>query len=197
MTNLNRESLLILVLKFSFVTYLIAVTMDAIDNLVKQLRLEPHPEGGFFREVYRSSEELDFEIASTGLKGRRNLSTSIYFLLGSDSFSAFHRIRQDEIWHFYGGSSLSIHMISPDGIYSCAVLGSMSDAANQGSDLLPQFVVPAGFWFAASVNHIQSYSLVGCTVSPGFDYADFELADKDDLLHIYPSLRDVISKYTR
>ncbi len=155
-----------------------------IDFLVKTLELQPHPEGGYFKETYRStiSENL-----GNPYKGERNHSTCIYFLLTSDSFSAFHKIHQDEIWHFYQGSPIDLHVISPSGLYECIKIGHDFD---QGE--VPQYVVPGGHWFSAEVAEPDSYSLVGCTVAPGFDFQDFELANADQLAALCPEQTQLI-----
>ncbi|NQY05631.1 MAG: cupin domain-containing protein, partial [Flavobacteriaceae bacterium] len=118
--------------------------------------------------------------------------TAIYFLLTSENFSAFHRIKQDEIWHFYEGSPLYVHVIDPSGKYTRHEVGL--DFANGQT---PQLVVPASHWFASSVKDMDSYSLVGCTVAPGFDFDDFELADRQELINKFPNHQDIIKKLTR
>ena len=157
--------------------------MSRKDFLIEKLQLQSHPEGGFYRETYRSKGVVDFG-------GERNFSTCIYFMLTSDGFSAFHRIRQDEIWHFYEGSAVLIHMISPEGDYSSVRVGA--DLA-MGEEF--HFVVPAEYWFAAEV--LGDYALVGCTVAPGFDFRDFELASRESLMSKYPTHKDVIEQFTR
>ena len=166
--------------------------MIKVDYLIKELDLQPHPEGGYFKEVYRSSGEINSESLDSRYVGKRNYATSIYFLLTSDTFSAFHKINQDEIWHFYHGSSVKIHMISETGDYSNVVVGK--DLIN-GEKL--QFVVPGGYWFAANVMSLNDYSLVGCTVSPGFDFKDFQLAERNDLIHQFPQHKKIIKQFTR
>lgn len=163
-----------------------------IAQLIQQLSLQPHPEGGYFKETYRSAEEIQESCLDTKYIGKRNCSTCIYFMLTSDTFSAFHRINQDEIWHFYQGSSINLYMISPAGELSEVLIGS--DILNGE---VPQFVVPAGYWFAAKVAEEDSYSLVGCTVSPGFDFRDFELAERDILCNMFPEHVGVIRDFTR
>jgi hypothetical protein len=163
-----------------------------ITRIIQQLSLIPHPEGGYYKETYRSHEEILESSLDTKYSGKRNCSTCIYFMLTSDTFSAFHRINQDEIWHFYQGSTLNLYMISPTGALTKVLIGS--DILNGE---VPQFVVPAGYWFAAKVVEESSYSLVGCTVSPGFDFRDFELADRDCLINMFPKLEDVINEFTR
>ncbi len=158
--------------------------------IIKKLELQPHPEGGYFKETYRSKETIG-ELPEV-YSGRRNFSTCIYFLLTSESFSAFHRIHQDEVWHFYGGAPITIHVLTQNGEYSEITLGN-SVLENE----IPQYVVQGGCWFGASVAGSGSYSLVGCTVSPGFDFTDFTLAKREFLLHDFPQHRVPILALTR
>lgn len=166
--------------------------MKSYDQIIDRLQLMPHPEGGFFRETYRSVWEIKQESLGTEFNGVRNYSTAIYFLLTSDMFSAFHRIRQDEVWHFYDGSPISLHVISPDGEYSETIIGNDIEKGEH-----PQFVVPAGYWFASNVKNENDFSLVGCTVSPGFDFKDFELAVRGELINKFPAHEQIITKLTR
>jgi predicted cupin superfamily sugar epimerase len=166
--------------------------MQTIKKLVQQLGLIPHPEGGFFRETYRSVGEIPESALGSDFVGKRNHSTCIYFLLTSADFSAFHRIRQDEIWHFYDGSPLHLHLLSETGQHSIHRIGR---ALEKGE--VPQFVVPGGHWFAAEVIEPNSYSLVGCTVAPGFNFADFELASEKVLLGRFPDKAQLIQRLTR
>ncbi|MBO6587382.1 MAG: cupin domain-containing protein [Gracilimonas sp.] len=166
--------------------------MSTIEKLITRFDLQKHPEGGYFKETYRSEGVIPETVFPDLFEGSRNYCTGIYFLLTSDTFSAFHRIRQDEMWHFYQGSPLTIHMISPDGNYSKQVVGSDFDNGE-----LPQFTVPKEYWFAAEVNQADSYSFVGCTVSPGFDFQDFELAAEESLSRKFSKHKDLISRLTR
>jgi predicted cupin superfamily sugar epimerase len=127
-----------------------------------------------------------------GFSGSRNLSTGIYFLLDSNNFSAFHRIKSDEMWHFYEGDPLVVHMIDLEGKYLRQEIGL--DIEN---GQLPQFVVPAGYWFASEVLEGGEYSFVGCTVSPGFDFNDFELANRNELMKTFPSHATVLHRLCR
>ena len=163
-----------------------------IEKLVTSLELLPHPEGGFYKEVYRSSSVIPKDALPDDFSGDRNYCTSIYFLLTSENFSAFHRIKQDEIWHFYGGSSLSVHVIDQNGAYTEHKVGMDFSNGEQ-----PQLVVPAGCWFASSVAEKDSYAFVGCTVAPGFDFEDFELADRTELTEEYPQYSSIIHRLTR
>ncbi|MEH6659799.1 cupin domain-containing protein [Leeuwenhoekiella marinoflava] len=166
--------------------------MNSIESLISELNLKPHPEGGYFKETYRSEEEIPQGILSNKFTGNRNYSTCIYFLLESDNFSAFHKVNQDEIWHFYDGSPIRLHIISELGIYSNQLIGI--DIQNGQT---PQFVVKGGSWFAAEFEAPSSYSFVGCTVSPGFSFDDFELASRDRLLNMFPENNKLIKRLTR
>lgn len=163
-----------------------------IQSLVDSLELLPHPEGGYYKEVYRSANTIVKSALENRFKGDRSYCTSIYFLLTSDNFSGFHRIQQDEIWNFYEGSPLLVHVIDKEGAYTCHEIGM--DVSN---DLFPQLVVPAGAWFASSVKNKEDYSFVGCTVAPGFDFEDFELAERSLLIKEYPQHQEIITKLTR
>lgn len=161
---------------------------------IDRLQLQPHPEGGFFRETYRAALMLPKTSLPEAYGGDRAASTAIYFLLTGTAFSAFHRIRSDELWHFYDGSALTIHIIEPAGHYRGIRLGRDLDRGEA-----PQAVVPAGCWFGASIpgGISRDYALVGCTVAPGFDFADFEMGQQEELVAIYPQHRTIIEKLTR
>ena len=164
----------------------------AAEKIVSKLNLEPHPEGGYFRETYRSAHEIPGVNLDDRYTGGRNLSTCIYFLLTSDNFSAFHRINQDEIWHFYLGAPLRLHVITHEGEYFNLLIGN-----DISKGQTPQYVVNGGNWFAAEVVDRNAYSLIGCTVSPGFDYRDFELASRSYLQERFPKFKEVILRLTR
>ncbi len=166
--------------------------MTKIEQIVKELNLEPHPEGGFFKETYRSEGIIGQDVLEKQYQGDRNYSTGIYFLLTSENFSAFHKIKQDEMWHFYDGSPLCIHSINPEGIYKKTMLGRNFSAGET-----PQYLVKGGYWFAASVPQQNTYSLVGCTVAPGFDFADFELPKAAELIKQFPNHQKIIKDFTR
>lgn len=163
-----------------------------IQSIIEDLNLAPHPEGGYFRETYRSSGRIGSESLVSDYAGERSYSTCIYFLLTSETFSAFHRIKQDEIWHFYDGAAIALHTISPDGKRTEVRIGN-----NLSNGETPQCVVSGGDWFAASVIGENSYALVGCTVAPGFNFADFELAERGALCAAYPHHAELITQYTR
>ena len=161
------------------------------DVFVQALQLIPHPEGGFYRESYRAPGTIDQSCLSEH-RGSRSYCTAVYYLLRSGEFSALHRLRSDEVWHFYTGASLTLHVIDPVGEYSRIVLGE--DAA--GGQVF-QAVVKAGCWFGATVDDPQSCALVGCTVSPGFDFRDFELGDRQELVSRFPQHRSIIVELTQ
>lgn len=150
-------------------------------QLITKYQLQPHPEGGFYLQTYCSTEMLPVDALPTRFKGDRYFSTAIYFLLEGKQFSAFHRIQSDELWHFYTGIGLHIYVLHPDGKGEVLKLGN--DLENGYSF---QQMVPAGCWFASKPINENGFSFVGCTVAPGFDFADFELAEKKVLLKEYP-----------
>jgi predicted cupin superfamily sugar epimerase len=166
--------------------------MTAASQWIAALKLMPHPEGGQFREVYRCAEALARECLPARFAGDRAMSTAIYYLLEGEEISALHRIRQDEVWHFYDGSSLTIHVIDREGNYSTLKLGR--DLAKGET---PLAVVEGGCLFGASVNDPRSYALAGCTVAPGFDFADFEMPSREELCRLYPQHSPIIERLTR
>lgn len=154
--------------------------------------LHPHPEGGYYKETYRSPESIVHSALPQRFGGARSFSTAIYFLLERGNFSAFHRIQSDECWHFYAGQTLWIHIIHPDGAWQTVHLGN-----DPGKGETFQYVVPAGCWFASEPAPHTAFSFVGCTVAPGFDFADFELAEGDALADAYPQHREEIRRLCR
>jgi hypothetical protein len=159
---------------------------------IERLGLIPHREGGYYREVYRSTDLISPAGLPARFPGERALATSIYYLLRSEQVSLFHRLRSDEIWCFCLGSRLTIAVIRPSGELEEVNLGRDFEA---GESL--QSVVPAGRWFGASVAAPDSFSLVSCTLCPGFDGEDFELGAREQLLSLYPQHRSTILKLTR
>lgn len=153
----------------------------------EKLEMHPHPEGGFYKETYRS--------ASTTLMGEENQerhhSTAIYFLLLEDKFSAFHRIKSDELWHFYAGNPIEIFYIDDQDNLQTICLGNNLEKGEKF-----QAVVPAHCWFASRMAHPNTFALVGCTVAPGFDFQDFEMAKRQTLLRQYPQHAQIITKLT-
>jgi predicted cupin superfamily sugar epimerase len=163
-----------------------------VGELVDRLQLTPHPEGGYFRETYRATEGVAGSALPRRFGGERSISTAIYFLLEAGQCSHLHRIRSDEVWHFYAGDPLDVVEIDTAGQLKTTRLGG---------DLLYQHVVPAGVWFGATPAPAgqfapHGFALVGCTVAPGFDFADFELADRETLLRAYPGHQDWIRRLT-
>lgn len=165
--------------------------MDAT-FIIKLLSLSPHPEGGYFRETYRSPEEVPAPALDARYRETRSISTAIYFLLTGDTFSSFHRLHSDEIWHFYAGDPVRLHLIYPDGRHIEILVGSDLSVGE-----IPQAVIPSGTWFAAKVENPAGYTLIGCTVAPGFDFADFELADRTALVKQFPHHEKIITSLTR
>ncbi|WNJ16335.1 cupin domain-containing protein [Pontibacter sp. G13] len=160
---------------------------------IDKLNLQAHPEGGFYSEIYRSEDKIQ----PTGLPERftesRSAATAIYFLLTGDTFSALHKIQSDEGWHFYAGTSgLTIYTISPEGQRQDFLLGKNPDL----QESLFHWV-PAGHWFGARVNDPLGFALVGCTVAPGFDFQDFQLAKQDELIQQFPQHQRLIHVLTR
>jgi len=163
-----------------------------VDYYVKKLGLKEHPEGGYFKEVYRSSEKIKKDNLTSKFNGDRNISTSIYFLLVGDNISYFHKIKSDEIWHFYDGSTLRIYTIKNNGELNIDLLGRN---INYGEKL--QVIIKKGDWFCAEIINKKNFGLVGCTVSPGFDFEDFTLAKRGQLLKKYPSHKKIIERFTK
>jgi predicted cupin superfamily sugar epimerase len=159
---------------------------------IERLGLRPHPEGGHFRETYRCPEGVARAHLPPRFTGDRAFSTAIYFLLAGEDFSALHTIKQDEVWHFYDGTGLTVHVIDAAGAYAPIRLGR-----NFRDGEVPQAVVPAGVLFGASVTDPASFALVGCTVAPGFDFADFDMPSRAELCARYPQHRELIERLTR
>ncbi|MFD2932244.1 cupin domain-containing protein [Spirosoma flavum] len=168
---------------------------------VQTFNMQPHPEGGYFAETYRSAETISQSDLPSRFGGTRSFCTAIYFLLESHHVSAFHRIKSDEIWHFYAGSPLEIFVISSTGELTIIRLGNNPE---QGEVF--QAVVPAGCWFgskpAVDSDALDSlavgvnFSFVGCTVAPGFDFADFDMANRSTLLADFPQHQATIESLT-
>ena len=173
-------------------SHLRSTALNDPDIWIRRLGLVRHPEGGWYRETYRSVDTMPAEALPSGGDGPRSCATAIYFLLGRNDFSALHRLASDELWHFYDGDPLTIQVIFRDGTYERLLLGR--DIA--GGEQL-QALVPKGAWFGAVVEPPGKYALVGCTVAPGFDFRDFELGRRDDLIEKYPELASLIRRLTR
>ena len=166
--------------------------MSRIKKLIQQYELQPHPEGGWYCQTYKSDEQIGVESLPQRFGGNRAFSTAIYFLLEQGNFSAFHRIKSDECWHFYAGDPLHIYIIYESGELAHISLGNDFD---QGQTF--QYVVPANCWFATRPAPESEYCFVGCTVSPGFEFADFELANSTELSAIYPKHKKIIEQLCR
>lgn len=161
-----------------------------VQQIVERLGLEPHPEGGWFREAYRASDQVRHPALPAG-DAARPAGTAIYYLLPAGEFSAFHRVtHSDELWHLYAGDPLELHVIRPDGSYDIHLLTADLTAG------APMAVVEAGCWQAARVADGGAWSLCGCTVAPGFTYADFELAEAETLIASFPQQEAVIRRFT-
>lgn len=165
--------------------------MTALD-IVRHLQLQPHPEGGFYKEVYRSEGMIGKQCLPQNFSGGRHYATSIYYLLQAGDFSAFHRINSDEVWHYHAGGSLVLHLLFADGNHRSVTLGN---ALGEGAVF--QAVMPAGVWFAAEPAPAADFVLAGCTVSPGFEYCDFELARKEKLAADFPQRKELIFRLCR
>ena len=162
-------------------------------ELIARLDLTRHPEGGWYRETYRSSEQIPAKALPERFSGSRALCTAIYFLLERGDFSALHQIKSDELWHYHAGSSLLIHIFTPDGDYRVERLGADLAAGDRF-----QVMVSAGSWFGAEPAVGEAnFALVGCTVAPGFDFRDFVLADREHLCAAYPRHAPLIRRLTR
>ncbi|MBK7499242.1 MAG: cupin domain-containing protein [Ignavibacteriales bacterium] len=156
---------------------------------IQKLQLEKHPEGGYFREIYRAGEMISIDAPKKNLK--RNVSTSIYFLLEGSQISKFHRLKSDELWHFYDGSSVKVYVIDEKGSKTEILLGKKTEDGE-----IFQTVIKKNNWFAAEVVNKRSFVLIGCTVSPGFDFSDFELANREYLIKCYPKHKSMILRFT-
>jgi predicted cupin superfamily sugar epimerase len=167
--------------------------MLTADQVITLLNLKPHPdEGGYFVETYRSLEALSEKALPSRYKGVRSFGTAVYYLLTPESFSTMHRLQSDEIFHFYLGDPIEMLQLSPDGSGRILILGS---------DILhgiqPQVVVPRGVWQGARLLDDGKFALLGTTVSPGFEFVDYESGRRNDLAKSYPQFRDLITALTK
>jgi len=166
--------------------------MITADQLIALLDLKPHPEGGYYIETYRSSETISEEALPRRYKGRRCFGTAIYYLLTAQTFSAMHRVRSDEIFHFYSGDPVEMLQLWPDGSGRVAILGS--DVLN---GMQPQVVVDRGVWQGARLLKGGKFALLGTTVSPGFEFADYESGRRKELVKSYPQFRELVIALTK
>ena len=164
---------------------------SSFDSLILKLKLEKHPEGGYFKETYSSKDIIK---VPERYKGKTRVSsTHIYYLLSGENFSAWHRVKSDEIWHFYAGRPINLYIID-NNIKNINIITLGNPLSNL--DTTFQYCVEQGQWFAAQPVEREGYSLVGCTVSPGFDFRDWELADRKNLLDKYPQHEELVRKFT-
>ena len=161
-----------------------ATESDIIQQIKEKYEMLPHPEGGFFKETYRSEDRINASY------GERVCATAIYFLITPGSVSRLHRIRADEVWHFYLGGPMTVVELK-DGAAKSTTLGQ--DILN---GQLVQYTVKAGTWFGSFPNEGSQFSFVGCTVSPGFEFEDFELGSRVKLLEEFPGAKDLVTKLT-
>jgi len=166
--------------------------MSIVNTLIQRYGLESHPEGGWYKQSYKSKEQIATEALPERFGASRVFSTAIYFLLEKGNFSAFHRIKSDECWHFYAGDPLLIYIIEQTGELKVISLGSDHESGQSF-----QYVVPANCWFASRPAPESEYCFVGCTVSPGFEFDDLELADATVLSTIYPQHKHIIIELCR
>ena len=165
--------------------------MHTAEYWIDRLQLAPHPEGGFYKEIYRSGEMIRAEGLPERYGSPRSAYTSIYYLLTSGDISRMHRLKSDELWHFFDGDPLTVHIIMPDGEYIAVTLGKRFDLGERF-----QVLIEHGWWFGAAVDKPGSYTLLGCTVAPGFEFEDYEAGRREVLLAAYPQHREIIERLT-
>jgi predicted cupin superfamily sugar epimerase len=158
--------------------------MKRVEQLVKELELKPHPEGGFYAETYRSEWQFSTD------HGARSLMTCIYFLLTSENASKFHQIKSDEMWFYHEGSPLTVHVLQDEG-YSQLLVGPPDKVGHKPYQLVEQGVI-----FGSTVDQPDSYSLVSCVVAPGFDFKDFRLLGFEELIEKWPEQKEIIKRLT-
>jgi predicted cupin superfamily sugar epimerase len=161
---------------------------DRCEYLIECFDLDPHPEGGYYRRTYESETEISSNALPSEYESSRRVGSSILYLLPSTEVSRLHRLSGDEMWHFYRGSPLTLHVFEDEG-YRRHRLGNDYETGES-----PQYVVRAGNWFGATVG--EAYALVGCTVWPEFQFEDFEVADRTELVQEYPEQERIIEKLT-
>ena len=159
---------------------------------ITKCQLKPHPEGGYYKELYRATELILPDHLPKRYRSSRSFSTSIYFLLEGNQVSTFHRLKSDELWHFYNGSTIIIYTIDGDGELKTQKLGNNM---KEGESF--QVQIKHNNWFGAELLDKTSFALIGCTVSPGFEFDDFELGNRNELINTYPKLAEIIKKLTR
>lgn len=164
--------------------------MSGAEELIQKLGLQPHPEeGGFFRETYRADESLSADTIDARYGADRTVSTAIYYMLTPTTFSAMHRLKSDEIFHFYSGGPVRMLQLFPDGSGKEIVIGSDVMAGQQ-----PQVLVPRGVWQGSFLEPGSEYALMGCTVAPGFEFADYDHGNREELTAQYPKFKELIGR---
>jgi uncharacterized protein len=166
--------------------------MMRTEQLIRQFDLQPHPEGGWYRQTYKSKELISTDALPKRFNGDRSFSTAIYFLLEKGNFSGFHKIQSDECWHFYMGDPLEVYVIEQTGKLNIITLGNEFEKGHYF-----QYIVPANCWFASRPAPGSEFCFVGCTVAPGFEFEDFELGDAKSLSATYPQHTRLINELCR
>lgn len=167
--------------------------MNTAERIISILKLEPHPsEGGYFSETYKAEQQISVESLPEGFDTARSFCTAIYYLLTPDTFSTMHKVKSDEIFHFYSGDPVEMLQLYPDGTGKIVTIGNDVE-----SGILPQLIVPAGVWQGSRLIPGGEYALMGTTVSPGFEYEDYEQANRETLKTTYPQYTDLIINLTR
>lgn len=161
------------------------------EEIIRALELKPHPEGGFYRESYRAGEAIPSSALPDRYEGERAFSTTIYYLLTPETRSRIHRLKSDEIFHFYLGDSVEFVLLFADGGWSREILGASLEYGER-----PQLVIPGGVWFGARLVQRGAFALMGATVAPGFEFGDYEEGNRDYLLRNYPEAKELILELT-
>jgi len=159
-------------------------------KIIKDFKLEKHPEGGYYRRVWCSEVKSDF--SKNNSTEILNNASHIYYLLEKNDFSAFHRINNEELWHHYSGSTIRIFILNSDGKLETQLLGKSIENGEQ-----PTVVIPKNQWFAAEVVDKSDFGFVGCTVVPAFSFSGFELADTKKLIAEFPRNKELILRFQR
>ncbi|WP_075590374.1 cupin domain-containing protein [Labilibacter marinus] len=162
---------------------------EKAQHYINSLELDKHPEGGWFKEVYRSNMKLDISSMNSDFSGDRDALTSIHYLLVNEEISSFHKIKSPEVWYFHDGMPLIIHMIDEKGNYNHIELSEEMNGKLQ-------YTVEPNIWFSAEIKEGCGYTLVSCAVAPGFDFEDFEIGKRDELVQQFPSQKDIIRRLT-
>jgi len=160
--------------------------------IIDKFKLEPHIEGGWFKRSFQSEQQLSKDSLINCFTGTRYVTTSIYYLLPKGEISAFHQLLQYETWHYYAGDPIIIHWFDENGNHQSIVLGNDYEKGQ-----IPQLTIQPNTFFAAELAPESEFAFVGCSVAPGFDFDDFSLAEKDELLSLYPEHADIIARLTK